>query len=85
MVPGLSESDCQVAGLHYRQLVAEGQRQQLVASVHPASAGAHVVFASPRKQLGTLLVRVGERLKGLPGGTTEHLGSAATAERGAIA
>ena len=41
MYPGLSDADCQVADLHYRQLVNEGQRQQfsLGAPWRPASRG----------------------------------------------
>ena len=35
MYPGLSDADCQVATFHYRQLVNEGQRQQISTGAGP--------------------------------------------------
>ena len=85
MYPGLSEADCQVAGFHYQQLVAEGRRQQVVAGVRPGSVSSPAVFSSLRQQVGALLVRAGERLQTVEALTKEHVGSTAAHERSAIA
>ena len=37
MYPGLNDADCQVAAFHYRQLVDEGQHQQVIAGARPTS------------------------------------------------
>ena len=66
MYPGLSDADCQVATFHYRQLVGEGQRQQLVMDVLPASARISGVSVSVRQQVSALLLRAGQRLQGAP-------------------
>jgi hypothetical protein len=85
MYPGLSEADCQVAGFHYRQLVAEGRQQQAVAGLRPVSVNSPAVFISLRQQVGALLVRAGERLQNVEAVTREHVGSATARERGAMA
>ncbi len=84
MYPGLSEADCQVATLHFRQLVNEGQSQQIVASVRPVPAGTRWLSKALR-QLGTLVVAVSQRLKGAKGVTRESFGRTPRGERGAIA
>jgi hypothetical protein len=47
MYPELSESDCQAAFVHYRQLIAEGQRQQMIARAvsawDPAQSGSDAI------------------------------------------
>ena len=84
MYPGLSEADCQVATLHIRQLVNEGQSQQFVASVRPVPAGTRWLSEALR-QLGTLVVAVSQRLEGAKGVTRERFGRTPRGERGAIA
>jgi hypothetical protein len=86
MYPGLSDADCQVANFHYRQLVNEGQRQQVTAGARPAS-GVTRTESSPLQQLGTFLVRAGRRLQvqGVPVATSESLILTPTGEVGAIA
>ena len=85
MYPGLSESDCQVAGFRYQQLLAEGRHQQGVASVLPASGGMRAVSLSLRQQCGALLVRAGEHLQSVGAATREGLGSTTPGGRGATA
>ena len=90
MYPGLSDADCQVANFHYRQLVNEGQRQQITASARPGP-GVTRTESSPLQQLGTFLVRAGRRLQvqvhvqGVPVATSESLTLTPAGEVGAIA
>jgi hypothetical protein len=85
MYPGLSDVDCQVATFHYRQLVNEGQRQQVSAGARPASGGSRVVSRSVRQQIGKLLMHAGQRLQGVQAVTSEGFGRTPTGEVGAIA
>jgi hypothetical protein len=89
MFPGLSDTDCQVAVVHYQQLVAEGQRQQLSASARPTSGVTRVVCASVRRQVGALLLLAGRHLQvqvpGVEMVTNENLARTSTGEMGAIA
>ena len=87
MYPGLSDADCQVATFHFRELVDEGQRQQVTAGTRPTSGVTRVVYASVRRQVGTLLLVAGQRLKvqGMRMVTSENLALPSTGERGAIA
>ena len=85
MYPGLSDTNCQVANLHYRQLVNEGLRQQLVAGAHPASGVSRLVSGSVRRQVGALLVCAGQRLQGVQAVTSQGLTPTAASEMGAIA
>jgi hypothetical protein len=85
MYPGLSEADCQVAEFRYRQLVSEGQHQQLVSGVHPGSAETRSLLTTFQQGLGTLLVRAGHRLQGLNTITRQSADTLATGERAAIA
>jgi hypothetical protein len=68
MYPGPNDTDWQVARFQHRELVAMGLHQQLAASAL-ASALAPTVDRGPgltgiRQQLGTLMVRAGQRLQG---------------------
>ena len=85
MYPGLSEADCQVAGFHFRQLMDEGQQQQVIARVRPASADGPSLTTALRQQVGSALVRGGQRLQGVQAVTSRSFSSAPTGERGAIA
>ena len=87
MFPGLSDTDCQVAVVHYQQLVAEGQRQQLSASARPTSGVTRVVCASVRRQVGAFLVCAGQRLQvqGVQMITSENLAPTSAAEMGTTA
>ena len=85
MYPGLSDADCQVAGFRYRQLVSEGQHQQVGVVVHPGSAETRSMSTMFQQGLGTLLVRAGYRLQGLHTVTRQGLDSVATGERAAVA
>jgi hypothetical protein len=89
MYPGLNDTDLQVAKFQYRELVSMGLHQQFAASAL-ASAPAPKVDRGPestgiRRQLGTLLVRAGQRLKGAQVIARESGVSAAPGELGAIA
>ncbi len=85
MYPGLSEADFQVAAFRYRQLVTEGQRQQLVAGVQPGSADTLRASIKFQPSFGTRLVHAGHRLLGLHSITTQSLDTVATGKRAAIA
>ena len=85
MYPGLSDADCQVAGFRYRQLVAEGQNRQFIASMCPGSADTSSASATFQQRLGTFLVRAGHRLQGLNTVTRQGFDTVATGERAAIA
>jgi hypothetical protein len=85
MYPGLSDADCQVAAFRYRQLVNEGQRQQMSAGARPASRVTRMVFGSVRRQVGAFLVFAGQRLQGVPAVTGDSLVPTPTGEMGAIA
>ncbi len=85
MFPGLNDLDCRVAEFRYQQLMSEGQRQQLVADVCPTSAGTCSVSTARWQQLGTLMVRAGQLLRGAQVVSPERLGAAPTGERATIA
>ena len=85
MYPGLSDADCQVATFHYRQLVDEGQRQQMFAGSRLVAGVASVVSASVRRQVGAFLIGTGHRLQGVQAVTNESLVPTATGEMGAFA
>ena len=85
MYPGLSDADCQVAAFRYRQLVDEGQRQQVAARVPSASGISRWMSGPVRQQVGALLVCAGQRLQGVQAVTSEGLAPTATGEMGAIA
>ena len=85
MYPGLSDADCQVANLHYRQLVNEGQRQQVSTGAPSASGVTWLVSGSVRRQVGALLVCAGQRLQGVQMVTSESLVATSTGGMGAIA
>lgn len=85
MYPGLSDADCQVAAFRYRQLVAEGQHQRVVAGVPPGSADIRSETITFQQRLSTLLVRAGHRLQGLHSITRQSADTLATGERAAIA
>jgi hypothetical protein len=87
MYPGLSDTNCQVAKLYYRQLVNEGLRQQRIAGAGPAPVVTRSVFASVRQRVGALLVCAGQRLhvQGGPAATSQGLTPTAASEMGAIA
>jgi hypothetical protein len=85
MYPGLSDADCQVAAFHYRQLVNEGQRQQISAGAPPVSGVSRLMARSARRQLGAFLVCTGQRLQGVQAVTNESLVPTATGEMGAFA
>ena len=87
MYPGLSDADCQVATFRYRQLVDEGQRQQVSADARPASGVTRLLSGSMRRQVGALLVCAGRRLQiqGVQMVASDRLAAPATGEMGAIA
>jgi hypothetical protein len=85
MVPGLNEADCRVAEFRYRQMVTEGQRQQFAAALRPTPHDTRPLSTMIRQQIGTLLMRTGQRRLGASVVASETIGSAAVIERGAIA
>jgi hypothetical protein len=85
MYPGLSDADCQVAAFHYRQLVNEGQRQQMSAGARPASGLTRLMARSARRQVGALLVCAGQRFQGVQAVSGERLAPSQAGEMGAIA
>ncbi len=85
MYPGLSDADCQVSAFHYRQLVDEGQRQQLTTGSRSASGVTRLVSGSVRRHLGALLVCAGQRLQGVRMTASDSLVATSTGESGAIA
>ena len=89
MYPGPNDTDWQVAKFQHRELVAMGLHQQFAASAL-ASAPVPKGDRGPgstgfRQQLGTLLVRVGQRLQGAPAVARECGVSTAPVELGAMA
>ena len=89
MYPGPNDTDWQVAKFQHRELVAMGLHQQFAVRAL-ASALAPKVDRGPgstgiRRQLGTLLVRAGQRLQGAQGLARESGVSTASGELGAIA
>ena len=85
MYPGLSDADCQVAAFRYRQLVNEGQRQQISADARLATSSTRLMSGSVRRHVGALLVCAGQRLQGVQAVTSEGFVPTATGEMGAIA
>ena len=85
MYPGLSDADCQVAGLRFRQLVSEGQHRQLVAGLRAGPADSRSGRTMFQQRLCPLLVRAGSRRQGLNTVTRQSLDTVATGERAAIA
>ncbi len=89
MYPGPNDTDWQIAKFQHRERMAMGLHQQSVASAL-SSALAPSVDHGPgstgiRQQLGTLLVRVGQRLQGAQAVARESGSSTAPGELGAIA
>jgi hypothetical protein len=68
MYPGPNDTDWQVAKFQHRELVAMGLHQQFAASALASALAPTVDRGSGateiRQQLGTLLVRAGQRLQG---------------------
>ncbi len=85
MYPGPNDTDWQVAKFQHRERVAMGQHQQCVASVLAATTDARPVSTPIRRQLGTLLVRAGQRLLGLHPISAQSLDTIATEKRAVIA
>ena len=85
MYPGPNDTDWQVAKFQHRELVAIGQHQQFVASVLAARTDARPMSTAIRCQVGTLLVRAGQRLQGAQAVARESGVSTAPVELGAIA
>lgn len=85
MYPGPNDTDWQVAKFQHRELVAMGQHQQFVASALAATTDPRPVATPIRRQLGTLLVRAGQRLQGAQAVARESGISTAPVELGAIA
>ena len=85
MYPGPNDTDWQVAKFQHRELVAIGQHQQFVASVLAARIDARPMSTAIRCQVGTLLVRAGQRLQGAQAVARESGVSTAPVELGAIA
>jgi hypothetical protein len=85
MFPGLSEADCQVAAFYHRQLMAEGQHQQIIAGVRPGSAETRSAATTLQQRLVTLLVGGGHHLLGLQAITTQNFDTVPTGKRAAIA
>ena len=85
MYPGLSDADCQVATFHYRQLVNEGQRQQISTGAGPVSGVMRLVSGSVRRQVGAFMVSAGQRIQGVQMVTSESLIKIPTGEMGATA
>ena len=85
MYPGLSDTNCQVANLYYRELVNEGLRQQRVAGAHRPSGTTQSVSATVGRQVGTLLVCAGHRLQGVHAVSSESLVPTQASELSAIA
>ncbi len=83
MIMGLSEADCQVAVFHYQQLLAEGQQGQLESRTSPLADAPRLASTPIRQRLGMLLVRVGQRMQGLPGGSGQSIGAVVAGEQGA--
>jgi len=85
MYPGLSDADCQVAAFNYRQLVTEGQHQQSVAGVRPASTGGSAVPTVLWRQLATRLALAGRRTHDVLTVTRRRVDPASTGAQSAIA
>ncbi len=85
MYPGLSDADCQVATFRYRQLVDEGQRQQISTGAGLASGVTRLVSGSMRRQVGAFMVSAGQRIQGVQMVTSESLVKIPTGEMGATA
>jgi hypothetical protein len=89
MYPGPNDTDWQVARFQHRELVAMGLHQQLAASALASALAPKVDRGAGstgiRQQLGTLLVRAGQRLQGAQAVARESGVSTAPGELGAIA
>jgi hypothetical protein len=85
MYPGLSDADCQVATFRYRQLVDEGQRQQISTGAGLASGVTRLVSGSVRRQVGAFMVSAGQRIQGVQMVTSEGLVKIPTGEMVATA
>ena len=85
MYPGPNDTDWQVANLQHRELVAIGQHHQYVARVLAATTDARPMSTVIRRQLGTLVVRAGQRFQGAQAVARESGVSTAPGELGAIA
>ena len=75
----------EAATFHYRQLVDEGQHQQISTGAGPASGVMRLVSGSVRRQVGAFLVSAGQRLRGVQAVTSEGIVPTTTGEVSAIA
>ena len=67
MLLGLNDADCVAAGVRYEELRSEAGRRRSA-----GNRGAHAParsrgFAAARRGIGTLMARMGMRLRGTPG------------------
>ena len=74
MVPGLNDADCRLVELRYRQLMSEASHHPLAADVGTTHGDTRLRLARMWQQLGTLLVRTGQRLHCVQAATRERLG-----------
>ena len=85
MDPGLTPADCQVAECRHRELVSEGQRQQIAAATLGGLTGATTVIAIPRQQVGQNLRSARISFRAVGNVTREHDGANAVTSPRAIA
>src|SRR3954454_23356854 len=74
MIPGVSANECQVAWIHYQQLVNDGLHEQFVATQLPGPASARPKPCAIRHQLAALLTRFWRSLQEVPIDTSKGIG-----------
>jgi hypothetical protein len=85
MYPGLNDTNSQVAKFQHRQMVAEGQYQQYVASMMTATSRPRMVSTAIRHRLGTLFVRASQHFPRAQPAARERCASTPSGELGAVA
>ena len=63
MLPGLSDADCRVAELRYRELLAETERHRRAADAAPASTGWVGVMDTMQRHVGALMEQASHLLQ----------------------
>jgi hypothetical protein len=65
MVPGITETECRIAQLRYRELHAEAARQNRAANAAPTTASRVTVTETMQRHVGALMEHASRLLQGV--------------------
>jgi hypothetical protein len=65
MVPGITETECRIAQLRFRELHAEAERQRRAANSAPSTASRASVTETMQRHIGALMEHASQLLQGV--------------------